>query len=220
MVIRFKYKRGQELKYLAHLDMMKVFERALKRAGIEAAYSSGFNKRPMMVFGLPISLGMISNSEYADITLIGNSDPKEFMEMMNNVLPDGVVMLDVCALKAKGNIMSMVKAAEYTIMINAGNGICEAISAFMSRGEAVIEKEKKGQMQKKDIRKGILKAEYNDKEIKLLLSSGQDGHIKPEEFIKALYIYEDMKLDVESVIREEMYIGDEGGRLMHPFEEF
>lgn len=220
MVIRFKYQRGQELKYLAHLDMMKVFERALKRARIEVAYSSGFNKRPMMVFGLPISLGMISNAEYADITLLGNKSPGEFVDSLNRALPEGVVVEDACILKAKENIMSVVKAAAYTVIINGDEDTAQALSAFMSRQSAVIEKDKKGKILKKDIRKGVIKAEYTDEGIKLLLVSGQEGHIKPEEFIKALQIYEDIHIKTETIIREEMFIGDGNKRLMHPFEEF
>jgi radical SAM-linked protein len=60
--IRVKFERSQEVKFISHLDMMKAFERALRRAGLPIGYSKGFNPHPLMVFGLPLSVGMTSQA--------------------------------------------------------------------------------------------------------------------------------------------------------------
>ena len=67
--LRVKFTRGEEVKYISHLDMLKVFERALRRANIPIAYNKGFNPRPQIVFGLPLSVGVTSESEYADLEI-------------------------------------------------------------------------------------------------------------------------------------------------------
>ena len=74
--LRFRFSRGQELKYIAHLDMLRVFERAIKRAKIPVAYTQGFNPRQKLVFGLPMSIGLTSESEYADIELVEDMQPE------------------------------------------------------------------------------------------------------------------------------------------------
>src|SRR5690242_15350351 len=67
--IRTKFRRSDEVKFISHLDLMKVFERAIRRARLPIAYSQGFNPHPGMVFGLPLSVGVTSDAEYGDFEI-------------------------------------------------------------------------------------------------------------------------------------------------------
>jgi len=218
-VIRFKYERGRELKYLAHLDMMTLFERALKRAGIDVAYSQGYNRRPRLVFGMPISLGMISKAEYADITLQSNVSCLDFIDRLNRKLPEGAKIIEAAYIDGKRNIMSAVAFARYRIVLRSPMELDDAIKKLMNMDEVLVRKEKKGQVTMKDIRRGIISAGIFDGDICLLSTSGSEGNIKPEEFLKALERFSEQRIIVKDLIREELYLSDEKGRPVLPFAE-
>ena len=107
--VRVKFFRGEEVKFISHLDLMKMYERALRRSGVPIAYSQGFNPHPQMVFGLPLSVGVTSESEYADFELEGNMDPGEFMQRLNGSLPEGIRIVDAAVKKAGSNIMAVLQ---------------------------------------------------------------------------------------------------------------
>jgi radical SAM-linked protein len=218
MNIRFRYNRGRELKYLAHLDMMSVFERALRRAGIDVAYSNGFNKRPAMIFGMPISLGMISIAEYADILLNGEIGSDVFMSRLNDKLPKGVEITEAAEIRGTENIMSAIAYARYTIEVEKDKDITSALTDMLNEESILIEKEKKGHTVSKEIRKGLISAVYDDGKIRLFMTSGQNENIKPEEFITALNRYSKKEIEAKEIVREEMYIRDDKGRPALPID--
>jgi radical SAM-linked protein len=59
--LRIRFSRGEEIKYISHLDLMRLWQRALNRAGLEIAYSEGFNPHPRMSLAAPLALGVTSN---------------------------------------------------------------------------------------------------------------------------------------------------------------
>ena len=67
--LRVKFGRGRKLKYISHLDLMRLWERGLRRAGVPVAYSEGFNPRPRLSFASPLAVGTTSESELLDILL-------------------------------------------------------------------------------------------------------------------------------------------------------
>lgn len=75
--IRLKFTKGSEVKYISHLDLMRVFQRALRRASIPISYSSGFNPHQEISFAAPLSLGVTSNAEYVDLKLTEPMDVRE-----------------------------------------------------------------------------------------------------------------------------------------------
>jgi len=74
MKYRFKLYKGDEIKYIGHLDLLVAFQRVLKRADILFAYSQGFNPHQLVAFASPLSLGLTSTAEYGDFQLKGDGD--------------------------------------------------------------------------------------------------------------------------------------------------
>lgn len=145
-----KFVRGEEVKYISHLDLMKTFERAIRRSGIPIAYSQGFNPHPHMVFGLPLSVGVTSQAEYGDFELAVPMSPQEFKESLNKSLPVGLSILCAKEKHVKDNIMASISAARYMLLLsseqkqNAGE-LKDKIDEFISKPGIIIKKEgKKG----------------------------------------------------------------------------
>ncbi|TYQ16341.1 UNVERIFIED_CONTAM: radical SAM-linked protein [Acetivibrio alkalicellulosi] len=155
--IRAKFTRGEEVKYISHLDLMKMFERALRRSGLPIAYSKGFNPHPQLVFGLPLSVGVTSEAEYLDLDFDIELEPDEFTERLNKFLPRGVVITDAKKKTEKSNIMASIAGATYEILISSStyvemDQIKNILRSFLERDEIIIQKQSKSKVKMVDIR--------------------------------------------------------------------
>jgi len=92
--IRIKYRKGEEVKYLSHLDLMRAVHRAVRRAGLPITYSQGFNPHMKISWGKALKVGQASNEEYAEIHLEQLMPPKEIMDRLNATLPSGIEIRD------------------------------------------------------------------------------------------------------------------------------
>ncbi len=121
--IRAKFTRGEKVRFISHLDILRVFERALRRARLPVRYSEGYNPRPAIVFGLPLPVGVTSEAEYADFELTQKIMPREFLKALSMQLPDGLKLVAAAVRKGKENIMASVEAALYdTVLISQLKG--------------------------------------------------------------------------------------------------
>ncbi|MFC1905965.1 TIGR03936 family radical SAM-associated protein [Chloroflexota bacterium] len=116
--LRVKFGRGHELKYISHLDLMRLWERALRRAGIPVAYSAGFNPRPRLSFCSPLAVGVTSESELLDIFLEQQISPHHLTTNISKQLPDGVEIYEVQEIGLKvPSLQSQASMAEYNITV-------------------------------------------------------------------------------------------------------
>ena len=88
--LRVTFRRGDELKYITHLDMMRFWERALRRAGLPVAYSEGFTPHPQISLATPLAVGTTSDAELMDVYLAEHVPPKRFLADLSPQLPPGV----------------------------------------------------------------------------------------------------------------------------------
>lgn len=93
--VRIRFSKTDRCKYISHLDINRCMSRALTRAKIPLWYTEGFNPHPYMSFSLPLSLGIESFVESMDIRIIGNITNDEIKKKMNEMLPDGIRILEV-----------------------------------------------------------------------------------------------------------------------------
>jgi len=160
--IRARFTRGEEIKFISHLDMMKMFERALRRSGLPVYYSQGFNPHPQIVFGLPLSVGVTSEAEYVDIVFSDYVEPRQFIEIMNKQMPKGLEILEAGIKESKSNIMASISKASYEVLATISQNPCideinEKIEQFLNNSEILIQKESKGKVKKVNIKPMIYK---------------------------------------------------------------
>lgn len=115
--VRLKYTKGPEVRFISHLDLMRVITRAIRRAGLPIAYSQGFTPHPRIAFGPPLALGMTSQGEYLDMEfakpLFG-----EVLEKLNDVLPAGIRVLEAKPIFGKATSLSeAIISADYEISL-------------------------------------------------------------------------------------------------------
>ena len=150
MRLRIKFRKYGPVRYIGHLDLMRFFQKAIRRAQIDVAYSGGFSPHQIMAFAAPLGVGLASNGEYMDIEVNSmecitnpmgcinsfiecNSEPacsgestysltcQDIMERLNRASVPGIEITSVKILPdTAGNAMASVTAAAYTVSFREG----------------------------------------------------------------------------------------------------
>jgi radical SAM-linked protein len=137
--LRLKFSRGEELKFLSHLDLMRLWERALRRAGLPLAYSEGFTPHPQIALAAPLSVGVTSQAELMDVFLSRWLPPQSFIAQIEKQLPQGIELLEVWPVGPKApSLQSQIRFIEYKVEVEAEQGHEEvelALQSFLSAKE-------------------------------------------------------------------------------------
>ncbi|MBN2058743.1 MAG: DUF2344 domain-containing protein [Candidatus Saganbacteria bacterium] len=92
--IKVKYTKGEAVKYISHRDLMRTFQRAIRRAELPMAYSQGFNPHMKISWGQALKVGATSSGEEAILQIDGWLKPAELMAKLNEKLPLGIEIVD------------------------------------------------------------------------------------------------------------------------------
>jgi radical SAM-linked protein len=135
--LRVRFSRGEEVKYVSHLDIMRLWQRALNRAGVAVAYSEGFNPHPRLSLAVPLAIGVTSEAELMDIYLEKWSSPHTFSDAVGRQLPRGVEILQVYNIAiALPSLQSQARFAEYKVTLETNRTQADvegAIAALLAR---------------------------------------------------------------------------------------
>lgn len=116
--IRFKFTKRLEFKYLSHLDMVRLIERALRRAGIKLKYSQGYNPRPLISFSPPVPLGVESFAEYGDLSADCPISSAGFIEKVNSQLESHLEIIQAEEIPAgTKNLMADIAVVQYRFFL-------------------------------------------------------------------------------------------------------
>ena len=131
--LRIRFRRGLAVKFVSHLDIMRLWQRALIRAGMPLAYSEGFNPRPRLSLAAPLAVGATSEAELMDITLARTASPHFFTAAVNQQLPPSIEILQVHQVALTiPSLQSQVRYAEYEVGLEAEKGRREVTAALAS----------------------------------------------------------------------------------------
>lgn len=213
--LRFRFSRGPELKYIAHLDMLRLFERAIKRAGLPVAYTQGFNPRQKLVFGLPIAVGLTSSAEYADIEFDRDISIDDFIQGLNAHLPEGVRILEATEFSGKDNIMNQIASAKYELSFTTGADLSHAaleniVRDFLSKEEIMVMKKSKKGLRPVNIKPliyslTVMKAGSDGCMLDAFLSAGAENNLRPDLLMEAFQKETGMAIRVDAMHRKALF---------------
>lgn len=186
--IRLRFARREPAIWLAHLDMMRTFERAIRRANLPVHWSQGFNLRPQMTFALPIGVGLATEDDYVDIQLIEPVTPEDIIKKLNTNLPVGFEILAAAPIvPSKISLMSLVQAAEYRL---ESIGLAAAWHRIPETQPLLVKKFSKGRTLDVEIRPLILDLKVeSDTALTLRVKAGSSANLRPDLFLEALKVY-------------------------------
>lgn len=160
MRIIAKFDKKDSVKFVSHLDVQRLFQRAFRRADIPMAYSQGFNPHPLLSFATALTVGATSSAEWLDIKLDKEMQPEAFANRLNDNLPQGFHVSEAYAVEDKYPTLSTVMtAAEYDVVLSfegeeAAAGAPEAMEKLLA-APIVVLKKTKGGMKNVDIRPNV-----------------------------------------------------------------
>jgi len=131
--LRIRFRRGQEVKFISHLDIMRLWQRALHRAEIPLAYSEGFSPHPRISLAAPLPIGVTSQAELMDILGTKQVSPHFFTAAVSQQLPPGIEILQVYQVAlTMPSLQSQVRYAEYKVELKTEKGQKDIESAITS----------------------------------------------------------------------------------------
>ena len=201
-------------RFISHLDLMRLFQRAFKRAGLPLTHTQGFNPRPSVSIALPLSLGAESHCELLDFDLESPVPPEDIRDRLNAALIDGIRVREVYDNGAKIKYLALLQSRltlEYDGGIPAGAEA--AIGQLFAREALVLEKKNRNGVTQQDIIPMIRNLEISrisEGELRLdVLHCCQNPSLNPMQLGAAIEKYlPELTPDYVRVCREEIYTED------------
>ncbi|MGL5271133.1 MAG: TIGR03936 family radical SAM-associated protein [Selenomonadaceae bacterium] len=135
---RLEITKGEEIRYISHLDYAALMERAVRRAKLPVAYSEGFNPHMKIAFASALAVGVTSDAEYMDIELTKPVCQPEFFDKLRAVLPPGVKLLRAREFTGKVKaLMAAVELADYEIQVPCTGDFNQAQTGIVAYNKAI-----------------------------------------------------------------------------------
>lgn len=196
------------MKFVGHLDLMRYFQKAIRRSEIAISYSKGYSPHQQISFASPLGVGLTSDGEYLDMQLESSLSSKEMIDLLNEQMNDEIKILSFKLLPDDSkSAMSFVAAADYLVSFKDGYSLCKdfknQFENFMNQDEIVIVKTTKKSQQEVNLKPYIYKYSFdldkytdttaetfqNGDFVFLQISAGSVVNIKPGLIMEAFCKY-------------------------------
>ena len=229
MKIRIKFRKSGVMKFIGHLDIMRYFQKAMRRADIDICYSEGFSPHQIMSFAAPLGVGITSDGEYLDIEVHESKSTKEAMADLNATMVEGVEITGYVKLPDNAKTaMSLVAAADYKLFFKEGYEVpfttTEARQAildyFITPSEVLITKQTKKSEKIMDLKQLVYDFQVEEADgcpcFYLKVSTGSVDNVKPELLLEAFYRYLELPYNEMQfqIHRVDVYARKEDGTLI------
>ena len=193
--IRIIFARDDAQKYITHLDVMRAWERALKRAAVPVSYSEGFTARPRLALAAPLAVGVTSECEILELYTCRRVSPNDLAADLAAQLPIGLTVHNAADVPvAWPSLQSMLRAVVYVVTVTDGRTAAEwqsAIDALLAQPTIAWQHQRGDEMRRYDLRPLIhgielLDAVASSATLRLRLRSDETGSGRPEQVTKAL----------------------------------
>lgn len=187
-----KYARDERVKYISHLDFVRLFHRTIRRTGMNFVFSQGFNPHPVMMVAQPLSVGVTSECEYMKVGFDGDYSEEYVINTINSSFPPGYKILDAKKLGGKEIDLTKLDRAVYTVELEY-EGDAD-IASILAKSELNVMKKSKSGVKESNIRPYIyelekLSAENGILKLKMCIAIGSAYNLKPQSVIDAMEKY-------------------------------
>ena len=184
--MRLRYAKRGRARFTSHRDFARAFERALRRADIPMAYSSGFNPHPRMSFANAAPTGAATESEYLEIGLAAICDPGKVREELDAALPPGLDILTVVEA-GSGGLMDRLTGSRWQIAWHGLDPLTAqaAVSALLAADEVMVERLTKRGMRRFNAREAVVELTVSPPGMELL-TRHLTPLVRPDDVLQAL----------------------------------
>lgn len=224
MKVRIKFTKEGPVKFVGHLDTMRYFQKAIRRAELPIAFSGGYSPHMIMSFAAPLGVGTESLGEYFDMELTEEMATDAIVNRLNREMAEGVQVLSARRVEdgKAGKAMSLVAAADYLVRFRQGKepegNWKERLGEFLAQPEILVTKKTKKSEKEVDIRPFIYQMEAREDGIFYSLASASANYTKPELVTDTFFAWLGIELPefAYTIKRLEVY-ADLGEESCHKF---
>ncbi len=181
---RIKFEKDGIMRFTGHLDLLKIIQRATKRAELPVAFSSGFNPHQQVSFALPLPIGMSSVGEYVDIEFDVKVPGNTILEELNKQMPVSGLRITSVREFAEGEKSgaALTEAASYEIILPVEKDAVnpKIVEDILKAEQIVIPKKTKSGVNDTDIRPDIFSLCLDGNILRATLAAGSSRSLKPE----------------------------------------
>jgi len=236
--MRIKFSKTGEMRYLSHNELMTAIFRALRRAQIPVAYTTGFHPHPKISFGPALAAGVEGLNEYFDIELTALLDTSDFLKRLNACLPDGLKVHRACLISTEErSLNALISRYEYEVTI--GKETYTHINSFMREKHCLVSREDgnkpsfspvgaglkpaptmggNGKIRTVDVRLMVEKAEITGNTLNLLLVDTDRAKVRLYEILKEMLQRPVEEIQATMIKRVRLF-GYNSKRWIEPIEE-
>ena len=172
---RLGFSKFGGLVYVGHLDFLRLFLQAVRRSGLPAAYSQGFNPHLLLSFALPLPLGFSSECDCADLVLTEPTAPAAVIKALNDAAPSGLLVTSCAEVSENERAAAAVRYADYCLELrNYVN-----TESVLARDSIVIAKKTKGGVKDTEIRNDVISMVSDGNALRMRLSAGSERFLNP-----------------------------------------
>lgn len=199
---RIKFRKYGIMRFIGHLDVMRFFQKAMRRANIPIAFTGGYSPHMIMSFAQPLGVGLTSDGEYLDIELTESISSEDAVRQLNEVSVEGIEILSFVQIsdEKKASGMTIVAAARYEITCLESKKSAEVtknipfdwnekITDFLKQSEIMVLKKTKKNEREINIRPLIYEMNVSEEHIQMLLAAGSEENLKPDLVMQAFLQY-------------------------------
>ena len=201
--LRIRYAKRGRLRFTSHRDFSRVFERAVSRARVPVAFSSGFNPHPRISYAGAAPTGAASEAEYLEVALRETVDPAEVLAALDEVMPDGLDLLEVVDTEAAppGALADLLRASSWIIDLpTPAADAATAVAAFLGASEVLVERMTKKGLREFDCRAAVVALSAAPREggsrLELVLRHGTPA-VRPDDVVAGLQNVAGLKVGPE-----------------------
>lgn len=231
MKVRIKFAKSGAMRFIGHLDVMRFFQKAIRRAGIDVAYSEGFSPHQIMSFAAPLGVGLSSNGEYLDLEVKSHNGSEDMKRRLEEAMVEGIEVLHITMLEDETkNAMASVAAAEYSVKFREGYAPDfdwpGRLAEFYQMPSILVKKKTKKSETELDLKSSIYRlwasGEGKNAIAHMVVNASSSGNIKPglvmEAFLKNNG--EELQEFALEITREEIFTeaGAEDGHHFIPLD--
>jgi len=188
MKLSLSYSKLDQAKYYGHLELVNIFLRALKRAGIPVKFSEGFHPKPKVSFKDPLPLGLESRSEQITFSVPVHISARDVIDGLNANLPAGLRIHDLEEPPASSGSKGS-PSSTYRVWLQEGNFIKDELASFNARATVTIERQnRKGKLKKIDLKAMVFNVELIDSgQLQMTLSSEPGKTLRPGDVLRQIF---------------------------------
>ena len=184
--VRLRYAKRGAARFTSHRDFSRALERALRRADVPMAYSSGFSPHPRISYANASPTGAASEAEYVELGLRGVCSPEKLRLALNEVLPSGFEIVDAAEAR-KESLGELLQASDWTMEIAAGDGVLErAGAALLAAERCEVERMTKNGLRTFDVRAQLVALVVRDQRTLAIRLQHGVPLVRPDDVLTAL----------------------------------